>query len=523
MATRIGSEKVKTADMMSEMIEAARSGNRKCLRKMILRGCSLHCRDSRGWTPLHEAAAAGHAQCVQEILSAVCNSSLQRRRDYVNSITNKAVDEGHMDAVKLLIDKDAELKGRHTRSCRTCLHQAVYKGHSDIVRLLVNLCDVEASSTMEITPLYVAAHYGQVECLQILINAGANVNVQVNSMATPLFIATQEDHHQCVDLLLAHGADPNMVCDSESLRLPIHTASEFGHIQVLKSLISVTDRACDRGEDMESPLYIAIYNDQSASVELLLKEGFSPDAQRLTDLEMNSPLAFALSECTNMSECVRLLVAAGATICEDAWLSVLATEKTELLELILQHRWIPSPKTLTQDSSPAPRRNDKTALKLQEVRAMLCVALNQVRFVACWLPLLLKAGLEPSLLLHSCILDKADGEALNYLLEFVNWSTLSTALKQILDQRREEKSWQPHPHFEHVPSLSHLCRLQLRTILGPDLLMTGDVVQQLPVPRPLHHFLQFKDISEASFPFPQSPRINPMRRGNLSHEHVHVL
>lgn len=63
---------VKTADMMSEMIEAARSGNRKCLRKMILRGCSLHCRDSRGWTPLHEAAAAGHAQCVQEILSAVC-------------------------------------------------------------------------------------------------------------------------------------------------------------------------------------------------------------------------------------------------------------------------------------------------------------------------------------------------------------------------------------------------------------------------------------------------------------------
>lgn len=74
----------------------------------------------------------------------------------------------------------------------------------------------------------------------------------------------------------------------------------FFTCRVLKSLISVTDRACDRGEDMESPLYIAIYNDQSASVELLLKEGFSPDAQRLTDLEMNSPLAFALSECTNM-------------------------------------------------------------------------------------------------------------------------------------------------------------------------------------------------------------------------------
>lgn len=46
--------------------------------------------------------------------------------------------------------------------------------------------------------------------------------------------------------------------------------------------------------------------------------------------------------------------------------------------------------------------------------------------------------------------EQADSEVLNYLLEFVNWSTLSPALKHILDRRREEKTWQPCPHFGTV-------------------------------------------------------------------------
>lgn len=43
--------------------------------------------------------------------------------------------------------------------------------------------------------------------------------------------------------------------------------------------------------------------------------------------------------------------------------------------------------------------------------------------------------------------EQADSEVLNYLLEFVNWSTLSRVMKNTLDRRREEKSWQPRPHF----------------------------------------------------------------------------
>ena len=94
-----------------------------------------------------------------------------------------------------------------------------------------------------------------------------------------------------------------------------------------------------------------------------------------------------------------LLVAAGGRLAEEIWIHALTKYKTDLLELILEHRWIPRPDTLTRHCSVS-HHPGKTVLTLQELRELICVALNQVGFAACWLPLLLKAGLEPSLLLQ---------------------------------------------------------------------------------------------------------------------------
>ena len=99
------------------------------------------------------------------------------------------------------------------------------------------------------------------------------------------------------------------------------------------------------------------------------------------------------------SESVKSLVAAGAYLSEEDWTYALATDKTDLLQLILEHRWISPPETLTREVS-VPHRHGKTILKLQELKELVCVALYQVHFAASWLPLLLKAGLDPSLLLQ---------------------------------------------------------------------------------------------------------------------------
>ncbi|KAM4623963.1 ankyrin repeat and SOCS box protein 3 isoform 3-T4 [Polymixia lowei] len=420
-----------------------------------------------------------------------------------------AVDGGHKEIVELLVSKGAEVNRTHTASCWTCLHQAVYKGQSEIVRILVSVCQLEALDDHKITPLFVAAQYGQQECLEILVDAGANVNAQAADLATPLMIASQEGHEGCVEVLLDHGADPNLACSRDWPQLPIHAAAEFGHSGILKRLIAVTDRVCDRGDGMVSPLYVAVRK-HNKSVELLLREGYSPDAQDCTHiLGLRSPLSFALFLTPDepYSESVRLLIAAGASLNEDDWIRALAVEKKDLLQLILQHRWIPRPDNLNQSRTVSAPDLSRTALKLQELRELVCVALSQVHSAPCWLPLLLTAGLEPSLLLQPNMLEEADSEVLNYLLGFVNWSTLPSPLKHILDQRLEEKTWTPHANFESVPCLTHLCRLQVREVLGSDVLMRTNVTTQLPVPSLLHGYLQFTDIQQPSYTHLLSPLV----------------
>lgn len=59
--------------------------------------------------------------------------------------------------------------------------------------------------------------------------SGADVNCQAKDRATPLLIAAQEGHLECVKLLLAAGADPNLYCNEDNWQLPIHAAAEMGH------------------------------------------------------------------------------------------------------------------------------------------------------------------------------------------------------------------------------------------------------------------------------------------------------
>nr|XP_057921882.1 ankyrin repeat and SOCS box protein 3 isoform X2 [Doryrhamphus excisus] len=533
-------------DTVSSVAAAARVGCRRRLRRLIREGRSVDCPDNRGWTALHEAAASGSVGCLKEILSAasVTGGSSWDIRSFVNSATHEgesachlaarcgclpavrilvragadvnqctndlscplyagktaAVSGDHKDVVQLLLAKGAEVNGTHTASCWTCLHQAVYQGHTAVVRILARVADLEARDDNRVTPLFLAAQYGRRECLKVLVDAGADVNAQAADLATPLLLASQEGHTACVDVLLGHGADPNIACSQEWPQLPIHAAAQFGHREILRRLIPLTERACDRGEGMVSPLYLAAEADQEESARLLLSEGFSPDGQDCTRLlGFRSPLHAALQSDALVppTKVTTVLLEAGARLSEDEWGHVLRPSNMPLLEAVLFLRPIPPPWQPSDDSAGA-RHRRHMALRRQELGDMLAVALRHIQDARYWLPRLLKAGLEPASLLQPCMLENAASDVVNYLLHFANWSTLSTSLKVILCGRRAEETWRPDPLFDSTPSLAHLCRLRVRLLMGPHLVTGTDRVRQLPVPPRLHLFLRFRDIPEPS-------------------------
>jgi ankyrin repeat protein len=102
-----------------------------------------------------------------------------------------AAANGHLDVVKYLCDKGAQIEVMGTMGHRTPLHGAALKGHLDIVKLLcARGANVHAVGDMGDTPLIWAAEYGQISVVQYLCEQGAGVEAMTsNGSTTPLMTA----------------------------------------------------------------------------------------------------------------------------------------------------------------------------------------------------------------------------------------------------------------------------------------------------------------------------------------------
>jgi ankyrin repeat protein len=103
----------------------------------------------------------------------------------------KAAKSGDAAKVKMLLATDANLINARDKDGSTPLHCATWKGHEGVVDLL--------------------------------LGAGANVNVKNNNGhwgTTPLHAAAHANHARIASLLIEHGADPN--AKDLSGQTPIH-------------------------------------------------------------------------------------------------------------------------------------------------------------------------------------------------------------------------------------------------------------------------------------------------------------
>nr|XP_044993283.1 ankyrin repeat and SOCS box protein 3 isoform X5 [Jaculus jaculus] len=313
------------SDTCSSVGLAAREGNVKVLRNLLKKGRSVDVADNRGWMPIHEASYHNSVECLQMLIhkdpsenyiktktfEGFCALHLAARQGHwkiaqilleagadPNERTLEettplflAVENGQMDVIRLLLRHGASVNGSHSMCGWNSLHQASFQENAEIIKLLLKKgVQKECQDDFGITPLFVAAQYGKLESLSTLISSGANVNCQALDKATPLFIAAQEGHTKCVELLLSSGADPNLYCNGDSWQLPIHAAAQMGHTKILDLLIPLTNRDCDTGPDKVSPVYSAVFGGSEECLELLLRNGYSPDAQMCFFFGFSSPL-----------------------------------------------------------------------------------------------------------------------------------------------------------------------------------------------------------------------------------------
>ena len=93
-----------------------------------------------------------------------------------------------------------------------------------------------------VTPLYIAARQGHLECLELLVAAGASVNATKDRKevgASPVYVASLEGHHECVQQLIEAGANthlraangklPSDVAKSDEMRVLLGGGALKGH------------------------------------------------------------------------------------------------------------------------------------------------------------------------------------------------------------------------------------------------------------------------------------------------------
>ncbi|KAM6948988.1 ankyrin repeat and SOCS box protein 10 [Aplochiton taeniatus] len=194
------------------------------------------------------------------------------------------------------------------------------------------------------TPLHITAGRGFVDCLRLLLQRGADVDLSPGG-TTALHEACEGCQPECCKLLLSHGANANAVDDDGVV--PLHACTSSESLECAKYLLQYGAAInAASSETNETPLHVAARNGLPGHVELYLRYGAALD--RKNDAG-HTPLHAACAQPQERRELERyhracqLLMAAGADVRtgDQDKLSPLhmacKTVNPELVELLLEH------------------------------------------------------------------------------------------------------------------------------------------------------------------------------------------
>jgi uncharacterized protein len=306
-----------TNNARSPLIHAVIHGHPDVIALLLEADADLSATGSDGWNALHVAVKLGRMDIVETLIAAGSDTQA-RLPDGANALQialqapNQGVDlirllrantktpdtltlaarVGDVETILALIEAGAnvDLPGKGGQSP---LEVAAAAGQTAAVRaLLTGGADPGFESDTGISPLEVAAAKGHVETAAILIKHGGITDAQ---KASALYRANQSGSAEMARVLLEEGADAlgdagqaltpldyTFQYGSDSLvnvylerghELNVATAARLGRVEELTTLLSSGSNPREAGPDGRSPLQLAIANNRTESVAVLLDHG----------------------------------------------------------------------------------------------------------------------------------------------------------------------------------------------------------------------------------------------------------
>ncbi|MGB6867180.1 MAG: ankyrin repeat domain-containing protein [Candidatus Aminicenantaceae bacterium] len=141
----------------------------------------------------------------------------------------------------------------------------------------------DLGASRDITPLYFAVLMGNADIGKLLINAGANVDINFEGVNLLHIAGLYAGNKAVTELLIAKGLDVNaksMASGETKDATPLHAAAGKGNIEVVEVLIrNGAELEARLSQNQNTPLHLAVRNSQKATVTLLIDEGADVNAK----------------------------------------------------------------------------------------------------------------------------------------------------------------------------------------------------------------------------------------------------
>ena len=186
--------------------------------------------------------------------------------------------DGHADAARVLISRNADVNKPEPCHGLTALHSSADGGCVPLMQLLISKgAKIDARSKKGLTPLHQAACCGHKEAAICLLDHGADINAADDKGFTPLQMTVdQEKRLPLVDLFLIRGADPNLATNHLSPtegRTALHASSIKGRFEIAECLAEGGANVDQVDKNGSSPLHFSAHEGHLQIVKLLVKKG----------------------------------------------------------------------------------------------------------------------------------------------------------------------------------------------------------------------------------------------------------
>ncbi|XP_055375684.1 ankyrin-1 [Condylostylus longicornis] len=222
-----------------------------------------HCLDAYHQAPIHYAAVLDHVECLNILLENGSPVDITTQ----NGVTPLHLAVKNNNIVEILLQHKADPNRKIYNTGETVLHVAAKMGNVKVVEILLQAgSEINTTNNKGQTPLMTAISNGNEEVAFYLLTKEAKINLQDDQGFTAIYYAAVMNNVRLTSHLLQNGARPFVT------HYLLHICVQNNFLEIARLLIEAGENVNIRFSGY-TPLYLAIKQCNADMVDYLLKNG----------------------------------------------------------------------------------------------------------------------------------------------------------------------------------------------------------------------------------------------------------